>query len=194
MEATKPRSRFADERGCSCGPLVPGGVGGLGYDRPLGPEGGQGRSKSFNRGYLSRPRPEPTRLANSRHARRCATATERPRSARHGHCESNGAAYLDRAAPRLASAKFLVLVLTRGLDIEPGLGSNCPGRIFGPGPSALASRFLAFCPAFAFARWRALALVMSGLSNCRRDQSNGQATGCRSGPRAASIFQLRGIL
>jgi hypothetical protein len=26
---------------------------------------------------------------------------------------------------------------------------------------ALASRFLAFCPAFAFARWRALALVMS---------------------------------
>ena len=30
----------------------------------------------------------------------------------------------------------------------------------GPGRSALSCRFFAFCPAFAFARWRALALVM----------------------------------
>jgi len=73
----------------------------------------------------------------------------------------NGTAYLDRAAPRLAPAKFLMLAFTCGLFIEPGPGSNCPGRIFWPGWSALASRFLAFCPAFAFARLRALALVMS---------------------------------
>jgi hypothetical protein len=48
-----------------------------------------------------------------------------------------------------------------GLLIEPDPGSNFPGRICWPGWSALASRFLAFCAAFAFARWRALALVMS---------------------------------
>lgn len=70
-------------------------------------------------------------------------------------------AYLDRAAPRLAPAKFLLLAFMPGLFIEPGPESNCPGRIFSPGCSVLVSRFLAFCPAFAFARWRALALVMS---------------------------------
>jgi hypothetical protein len=73
----------------------------------------------------------------------------------------NGTAYLDRAAPRLAAPKFLVLAFTRGPFIELAPGSNCPGRIFGPGRSAAASRFLTFCDAFAFARWRALALVMS---------------------------------
>ncbi len=73
----------------------------------------------------------------------------------------DGAAYLDRAAPRFAPAKFLVLAFARGLFIEPGPGSNFPGWILGPGRSAPASRFLAFCPAFAFARRRALALVMS---------------------------------
>ncbi len=73
----------------------------------------------------------------------------------------NGTAYLDRAAPRFVRAKSLALAITRGLFIEPGPGSNCPGRIFGPGRPALASRFLAFCAAFALARWRALALVMS---------------------------------
>jgi hypothetical protein len=72
----------------------------------------------------------------------------------------NGMAYLDRAAPRLALAKFLVLGFMRGLLIEPAPGSNCPGRICWSGLSALASRFLIFCAAFAFARWRALALVM----------------------------------
>ncbi len=72
----------------------------------------------------------------------------------------NGAAYVDRAA-RFVLAKFLTLAFTPGPFIEPGPGSNCPGRIFWPGRSALASRFLAFCAAFAFARWRALALVMS---------------------------------
>ena len=72
----------------------------------------------------------------------------------------NGTAYLDRAAPRLATAKFLVLAFMRGLLIEPGPGSNCPGRTCWPGRSALAFRFVAFCAAFAFARWRALALVM----------------------------------
>ncbi len=75
----------------------------------------------------------------------------------------NGTAYLDRAAPRFAPAKFLVLAFTRGLFIELAPGSNCPGGIFGPGRSALAFRFLTFCVAFAFARWRALALVMSSL-------------------------------
>lgn len=70
-----------------------------------------------------------------------------------------GVAYLDRAAPRLATAKFLVLA--RGLFIEPGPGSNCPGLIFWPDWPALASRFPTFRAAFAFARWRALALVMS---------------------------------
>jgi hypothetical protein len=82
----------------------------------------------------------------------------------------NGTAYLDRAAPRFAPAKFLALAFTLGLFIEPDPGSNCPGRITWPGRSALASRFLAFCAAFAFARWRALALVMisslSALSFC----------------------------
>ena len=73
----------------------------------------------------------------------------------------NATAYLDRAAPRFAPAKFLVLAFTPGLFIELAPGSNCPGRIVWPGRSALASRFLAFCAAFAFARWRALALVMS---------------------------------
>ena len=72
----------------------------------------------------------------------------------------SGAAYLDRAAPRFARAKFLVLAFARGLFIEPGPGSNFPGWIIWPGRSALDSRFLAFCPAFAFARWRALALVI----------------------------------
>ena len=73
----------------------------------------------------------------------------------------NGTAYLDRAAPRLAPAKFLVLGFMRGLLIEPGPGSNFPGRIRWPGWSAPAFRFLIFCAAFAFARWRALALVMT---------------------------------
>jgi len=74
---------------------------------------------------------------------------------------SSGTAYLDRAAPRLAPAKVLVLALALGPFIEPAPGSNCPGRMAWPGWSALAARFLAFCAAFAFARWRALALVMS---------------------------------
>ena len=74
---------------------------------------------------------------------------------------SSRTAYLDRVAPRLVSAKLLTLAFTRGPLIEPAPGSNCPGCVWGPGWSALASRFLAFCAAFAFARWRALALVMS---------------------------------
>ncbi len=72
-----------------------------------------------------------------------------------------GTAYLDRAAPRFATARFLTLAFAPGLDIELSLRSNCPGRIFWAGWVALASRFLAFCAAFAFARWRALALVIS---------------------------------
>ena len=35
-----------------------------------------------------------------------------------------GAAYLDRAAPRLATAKFLVVALALGPFIEPDPGSN----------------------------------------------------------------------
>jgi len=54
-----------------------------------------------------------------------------------------------------------VLALAIGLDIEFDPGSNCPGWIVWPGSLALASRFAAFWPAFAFALWRALALVMS---------------------------------
>ncbi len=73
----------------------------------------------------------------------------------------NGTAYLDRVAPRFAPAKFLVLAFTLGLFIELAPGSNCRGWIFWLGRSALSSRFLAFCAAFALARWRALALVMS---------------------------------
>ena len=72
---------------------------------------------------------------------------------------------LDRAPPRLAPAKFLVLGFMRGLLIEPVPGSNCPGRICWSGLLALASRFLIFCAAFAFARWRALALVMTSSPN-----------------------------
>ena len=74
---------------------------------------------------------------------------------------SAGTTYLDRAAPRLVPPKFLVLAFTNGLFIEPPPKSNLPGGIFWSGWSAFASRFLAFCAAFAFARWRALALVMS---------------------------------
>ena len=73
----------------------------------------------------------------------------------------NDTAYLDRAAPRFALEKFLALTFMRGLFIELAPGSNCPGWIISPGRSALASRFLAFCAAFALARRRALALVMS---------------------------------
>ncbi len=70
-----------------------------------------------------------------------------------------GAAYLERADPRLATAKFLAPA--RGPFIEPGPGSNCPGLIFWLGWSALASRLPSPRAALAFARWRALALVMS---------------------------------
>ena len=73
----------------------------------------------------------------------------------------NGKAYLDRAAPCLALAKFVGLAFTAAPFIERAAGSNWPRRISWPGRSALASRFLAFCVAFAFARWRALALVMA---------------------------------
>ena len=38
----------------------------------------------------------------------------------------SGAAYLDRAAPRFAPAKFLVLAFARGLFIELVPGSNRP--------------------------------------------------------------------
>jgi hypothetical protein len=72
-----------------------------------------------------------------------------------------GTAYRDRAAPRLVSAKFLVLTFTIGLEMEFGPGSNWPDRTFCSDWPALASRFWAFCAALAFARWRALALVMS---------------------------------
>ncbi len=57
----------------------------------------------------------------------------------------NGTAYLDRAAPRLAPAKFLVLAFTAGPFIEPAPGSNCPGRICWPGRFGVGfslSRFL----------------------------------------------------
>ena len=71
-----------------------------------------------------------------------------------------GAAYRDRAAPRLAPAKLLLPAFVAGLFIEPAPGSNCPGRILSA-PSVLAARFFVFCAAFAFALWRALSLVMS---------------------------------
>ena len=76
--------------------------------------------------------------------------------------ESNyGGAYLERAAPRLARARFLASTFACGLFMELGPGSNWPGWISGSGRPALAFRFLAFCAAFAFARARAFALVMS---------------------------------
>ncbi|MCK5273571.1 MAG: hypothetical protein KAR37_02900, partial [Alphaproteobacteria bacterium] len=58
----------------------------------------------------------------------------------HSRREFNGTAYLDRAAPRLAPPTFLALAYFAGVFIEPAPGSNCPGRIFWPGWSALASR------------------------------------------------------
>ena len=73
----------------------------------------------------------------------------------------NGTSYLDRGAPRFTPAKVMVFTFLPGPFIELVPWSNCPGSIFWPGRSALAFRFLAFCAAFAFARWRALALVMS---------------------------------
>ncbi len=95
----------------------------------------------------------------------------------------NGTAYLDRAAPRLAPATFLVLAFTVGPFIEPVPGSNCPGRSFWPWWSALASRFLDFCTAFAFARWRALALVMSSSPSLSVSQSLQTKQHARAGNR-----------
>ncbi len=101
--------------------------------------------------------------ANSRHSRRCpmnlgTTAFNTTRTLR---TMFNSRAYLDRAAPHFAREKFLALAFTRELFIELAPGSNCPGRIFWPGRSASPSSFLTFCAAFAFARRRALSLVMS---------------------------------
>ena len=76
---------------------------------------------------------------------------------------AGGPAYLDRAAPVFAPAKFRVLAFSTGPLIELDCGSNCPGRIVGPGRSAAAWCFLIFCAALAFARWRALALVMGSV-------------------------------
>ncbi len=107
--------------------------------------------------------PKSPLIARSGHSRRCPTSPEMStfNIARTLRRMFDGSAYLDRAAPRFAPAKFLASGFTRGLFIELAPGSNCPGRISWPGRSALASRFLAFCAAFAFARWRALALVIS---------------------------------
>ena len=76
---------------------------------------------------------------------------------------SYGGGYLDRAAPDFAPAKFRVLAFSIGPLIELDCGSNCPGRIIGPGKPAAAWRFLIFCAALAFARRRALALVMGSV-------------------------------
>ena len=76
---------------------------------------------------------------------------------------ADGPAYLDRAAPDFAPAKFRVLAFSIGPLIELDCGSNCPGRIIGLGKPAAAWRFLIFCAALAFARWRALALVMGSV-------------------------------
>ena len=76
---------------------------------------------------------------------------------------ADGPAYLDRAAPDFAPANLGVMAFsTRRLN-ELDCGSNCPGRIVGPGKPAAAWRFLIFCVALAFARWRALALVMGSV-------------------------------
>ena len=64
----------------------------------------------------------------------------------------NGTAYRDRAAPRRAPERFLVSTFTRGPFIELPLESNRPCWMVWPDWSALVSRFLAFCSAFAFAR------------------------------------------
>ena len=56
-----------------------------------------------------------------------------------------------------------MMAFSAGRLIELDCGSNCPGRIVGPGKSAAAWRFLFFCAALAFARWRALALVMGSV-------------------------------
>ena len=107
---------------------------------------------------LDRPRllfrQQPTRL-DFRYVRGIAAQAGSDRRRR------SGRAYLDRAAPCLALAKFVGLAFTAAPFIERAAGSNWPRRISWPGRSALASRFLAFCAAFAFARWRALALVMA---------------------------------
>jgi hypothetical protein len=73
----------------------------------------------------------------------------------------NGAAYLERAAPLFAPPKFFALGFTVGPLIEFAPGSNCPRPVSCRSDrSALASRFPPFRAAFAFARSRALALVM----------------------------------
>ncbi|MDP6565005.1 MAG: hypothetical protein QF578_09285 [Alphaproteobacteria bacterium] len=98
------------------------------------------------------------------HTRTLTTVLDKPRmtafnATRTSWGTINGTTYLDRDAPRLLPAKRGALALYLGLFIEPDPGSNCPDRIWLGWP-AFASRFLAFCAAFAFARSRALALVM----------------------------------
>ena len=73
----------------------------------------------------------------------------------------DGVADLDRAAPRLAVAKFLALMFARGPLIELIPGSNRPGGISWSGRLASGPRLPAFRAALAFARLRASVLVMS---------------------------------
>lgn len=87
-------------------------------------------------------------------------------------------AYFDRAEPRFAVAKVLASTLALGLVIERGPGSNCPWWGLGLGWPALALRLCAFFAAFAFALWRALALVMfSTVSLNRHVPDNRRAHG-----------------
>jgi hypothetical protein len=92
-------------------------------------------------------------------------AADRPPTAlqRGPDSEVDSPAYLDRAAPDFAPAIFVFLAFSTGPLIELDCGSNWPGRIVGPGRSAAAWRFLIFCEALAFARWRALALVIGSV-------------------------------
>jgi hypothetical protein len=78
---------------------------------------------------------------------------------------SNRPPYRERADPRLAPERLLVFAFTRGPLIEFAPGSNWPGRIFFTGTSTSASRFLARCADFAFARLRAFSLVISIFSS-----------------------------
>ena len=57
--------------------------------------------------------------------------------------------YLDRAAPDFAPANFRLMAFLTGRLFELDCGSNCPGRIVGPGKPAAAWRFLIFCVALA---------------------------------------------
>ena len=148
----------------------------IGLAEPLGC--GVHDCEEKDRGYAA---PDPNSDSIGGHGRRCGRRVHRAGAGNDMRITlvvarvdraSGHYTYLDRADPRLVLAKFLASTFMRGLFGELSPGSNCPGRVSEPGRSAPALLFLAFRAAFAFARWRALAFVMSSSPLQHEDVGN----------------------